>query len=212
MSVTRVGDAAAGRPDARHGDLVGVLHEDGHRRLDVLSLDQVALDGEGANAGQDVAAVLRIGNDGLIDEDLQEQVIDVDAWTRRALDHRNLRGQWIGAAHAVDLAAVGRAHDAEQKLVARRHVARQIAGKKIAALGSAAAHPHAAHALDRGVRHTSIPWPRVCRACRRCRGPARRPPAARAWIPRWRRGPAPSSVPRPHSRGARRRHRRRRRR
>jgi hypothetical protein len=112
--VALIGRHAAGGLDRRDGDLTGVLHEDRHASLVAGRADQPALDRERADAGKDVAAVLRVGDDGLVDEHLQEQVVDVDPLTLALLHHRDLAGQRIGAAHAVDLARVGRAHHAEQ--------------------------------------------------------------------------------------------------
>ena len=45
--------------------------------------DQSALDREGSHSREDVAAVLCVGDDGLIDEDLEEQVVDIDPLTFR---------------------------------------------------------------------------------------------------------------------------------
>ena len=41
------------------------------------TVDETALHGERADAGEDVAAVLLIGDDRFVDEHLQEQVVDV---------------------------------------------------------------------------------------------------------------------------------------
>jgi hypothetical protein len=40
---------------------------------------QAPLHGERANAGQDVAAVLLVGDNRLVHHDLQEQVVNIDA-------------------------------------------------------------------------------------------------------------------------------------
>ena len=103
-------------------------------------------------------------------------------------DDADLAGERVGAAHAVDLARVGRAHDGQQQAVARRRVGGQVVGEEIGALGGAAAHHHAGH----GRLHTSWPFELVgavdiaqalllqlARACRRCRGRARPRSAAR---------------------------------
>ena len=94
--------------------------------------------------------VAEAADNGLIDEYLQKQIIDIDAGARRWLDHRYLGGQGIGASHAVDLAAVGRAHHLEQERIPGRGVGRQVARQKVSAFGCAAAHPHAGGRL----RHT----------------------------------------------------------
>jgi hypothetical protein len=124
---------------------------DRDRRLSVQGPDETTLDGEGADACQDVAAVLGVRDDGLVDEDLQEQVVHVDARAGGRPDHRHLRGQRVGAAHAVDLARIGRAHHAQKQRIAGGRIGGQIGVQKIAALRGAAPHPHAAHAL----RHIS---------------------------------------------------------
>jgi hypothetical protein len=49
---------------------------------------------------------------------LREQEIDIDARPLRPVDDRHLAGQRVGATHAVDLAAVGRAKCREQDAVA----------------------------------------------------------------------------------------------
>jgi hypothetical protein len=54
-----------------------------------------------------------LGDNGLIDKNLQKQIIDIDAGPGRFLDHRHLGGQWIGAPHAIDLAFVGGSHHPE---------------------------------------------------------------------------------------------------
>ena len=64
-------------------DLAGVLHEDRDGRLAVAGGDQPALDGERAYAREDIAAVLALSDESLIDEHLQEQVVDIDPVARR---------------------------------------------------------------------------------------------------------------------------------
>jgi hypothetical protein len=56
---------------------------DRHPRFPIAAADQALLDGERANAGQDVAAVLGGGNERLVDEHLGEQVVDIDTGSRR---------------------------------------------------------------------------------------------------------------------------------
>ena len=91
-------------------------------RLSVLRRDQATLYGEGADPGEDIATVLRIGDDRAVDEDLQEEIVDVDARPHRAAHDRDLGGQRIAAAEAVDLARIWRAHDAEKQRVARGRI------------------------------------------------------------------------------------------
>ena len=95
--------------------------------------------------------------------------------------HRDLRGQRVGAAHAVDLARVGRAHD---RAAGRRRARRcPRAGPR-----PGSSRPwtcrRASTCSGCPVRHTSAPSRPAARACRRCRAPARPPPAARACPPR----------------------------
>jgi hypothetical protein len=54
--------------------------------------DQAALEGKGTNARKDIAAVVRIGHDRLVDKNLQEQVIDIDPLALRLGNHCNLAG------------------------------------------------------------------------------------------------------------------------
>src|SRR3546814_1686598 len=56
------------------GNLTGVLHEDRHARFPTCGLDQPAFDREWSNARKDIAAILRVGDNRLIDENLQEQI------------------------------------------------------------------------------------------------------------------------------------------
>ena len=131
------------------GEAVGVDHEDPHRRRVRLRVggDEPALDRERPDAGQQVAAVLLVGDDRLVDEDLQEQVVDVGVGAIGRADHRDLAGQRVGAADPVDLARVGRAHDPHQQLVALRRVGGQVVGEEVRALRRATPHQHAAHTL-----------------------------------------------------------------
>jgi len=113
--------------DAHGGDRVG-------------GLDQPLLDGEGADAGQHVAAVGGDVDLRLVQLHLREQIVDIDAGPARPLDDGDLAGQRIGAAEAVDLAPVGRAHGRQQHPVAQGPVARQVGGEEIGTLGGAATH------------------------------------------------------------------------
>ena len=145
---------SAGRLDRRDRDLAGVLHEDRDARLVAGRLDQPALDRERAHPGKDVAAVLLVGDDRLVDEHLEEQVIDVDPFALRLADHRDFAGQRIGAAHPVDLARVGAAHHAQQERITLVMVLRQVGFEEIAALRRAAAHPHD---QGGGLGHSILP-------------------------------------------------------
>ena len=109
--------------------------------------DEAALDGERPDAGEQVAAGLRVADGRGVDADLQEQVVDVDPFGRRGRHDRDLAGERVGAADAVDLARVGRSHDPQQQVVARCRVARQVRREEVRALRRAAAHEHAADAV-----------------------------------------------------------------
>jgi len=50
---------------------------DAHGRHAIDGCHQAALDGGGADGREDIAAALRVGNDGLIDKDLEEETVDV---------------------------------------------------------------------------------------------------------------------------------------
>ena len=102
--------------------------------------NQAALDRKRRDRRQDVAAVLLRRHLGLVDPDLAEQVVDVDARPRGARDDRHLARERVGAADAVDLPLVGRAHHREQDAVACGDVVGQIAGEEVGALRGPAAH------------------------------------------------------------------------
>ena len=170
-----IGGRAVWRLHRRGGDLAGVLHVDRHRRFGARRPDQSAFDGERPHPGEDIAAVLAVGDQRPVDRDLKEEVIHIDAWPFRPFHHRDLGGQRVRPAHAVDLARVGRSHHAHQKTVP---VGGQVFGQKIPALRRAAAHPHAADA----VRHISGPFRPAARACHRCRGQAPPPQSGGAFL------------------------------
>ena len=74
--------------------LYEVITGDGH----VAVLDRPRSD-----AGENVAAVLRVGDLGLVDGDLQKQVVDVSVVPRRGRDDRDLARQRMRAAETVNL-------------------------------------------------------------------------------------------------------------
>ena len=178
----------------RDRDAAGVDHVDPHAgRRRRAAATRPALDRERPDAGEDVAAVLRCRSTlGLVDDDLQEQIVDVGVRSRvERDDDGDLAGQRIGAADAVDLARVGRAHDREQDAVARRGVGRQVARRgsrapfdvppRITVHGIARLHGSSHRHSPRQADTYAGPSPRACRACRRCRGRAR-PPASAARV------------------------------
>lgn len=150
--VPGVSDLAAGGLHGRHGDLPGVFHVDRDAGYIAVRRHQPALDREGADAREDIAAVLRIADDRLIDEHLQEQVIDRDPRPRGLRNHRDLAGQRIGSAHPVDLDRIGAAHHPQQEGIARGRIGGQVGLEEVPALRRPPAHPHAGRAVP--VRHT----------------------------------------------------------
>jgi hypothetical protein len=60
--------------------------------LAVPGRNQPLLDGEGSDAGQDISAILRDIDPGLVDHDLQEEVVDIGVIPGRARDHGDLAG------------------------------------------------------------------------------------------------------------------------
>ena len=111
------------------------------------------LDRKRRNAGEDVAAVLRVRHLGAIDPDLQEQVIDVDAGARRTRDDGDLARQRIGAADAVDLPGIRRSHDRQQDAIALRGIGGKIRREEVGTLRGAASH----HRAGNGSLHGSVP-------------------------------------------------------
>ena len=63
----------------RGGDVARVDETDAQRRLCGGRRDEPALHGEGPDAGQHVAAGLGRADDRFADDDLQEEVVEVDA-------------------------------------------------------------------------------------------------------------------------------------
>src|SRR5262249_35266148 len=76
--VPLIGDPAARRRHTDGGNLVGIFHENRHRRLAIHGLDQSALDCEWADASKDVPAILRVRYNRLVDEYLEEEIINID--------------------------------------------------------------------------------------------------------------------------------------
>jgi len=113
---------------------------------DALGVDEAVGDGVGADRRRQVAAVAAPVDEGLVDRDLAEQVVDVVVRAGALRHDHGLAGARGGAAHAVDLLAVGvgAADHAHQQLVARfaRHLRRfrQVLQAEEHALAGAAAH------------------------------------------------------------------------
>jgi hypothetical protein len=107
---------------------------DAHRRHVARDGDGAALERRRADPGEDVAAGLGVGDDRLIDEDLEEQIVDVGISPRRRRQDRDLGRQRVGAADAVDLARIRRAEDAQEKRVPRRRIPGQVGREEVGAL------------------------------------------------------------------------------
>ena len=130
--IARVGLQAARRAHRGDCNLAGVLHEDCYAGLVAGGCNKAAFQRKRADARQDIAAILGVGDHGLVDEHLQEQVIDVDAIAHGFAHDRDFAGQRIG-----------RAHHGEEELVTVGRVGRQVGFEEVAALRGTAAHPHA---------------------------------------------------------------------
>lgn len=146
-------DPSARGGEGRGGEVPGVEHADPYGGLGVRRGDEAALDGEGSDADEQVAAVLTVGHLARLDADLEEQIVDVRLGTGRGRHHGHLAGQGVRPAEPVDLARIGAAHDAQQQVVAYGGLGGQVAGQEVGALGGAAAHQHAAHLLGAAVHN-----------------------------------------------------------
>src|SRR4029077_19481964 len=111
--VTLVFDLTPRRRYVRHGEASRVEHVDAHRRGCAGDSHEALLDRPGTYAGQDVAAVLRVAHLRLVDHDLKTQIVHVRIRPRGGADDGDLAGERVGAAHAIDLARIGRAHGGE---------------------------------------------------------------------------------------------------
>ena len=145
-------DHAAGRLDGGDRDLAGIVHEDADPGLAVLRGDQPALDRERADAGEDVAAILGVGDDRLVDEHLEEEIVDVDAPRDPTCD-TIATFEVSGSAPPMPSIWRGSGEPITRSRKASRSAidGGKVVLEEIAALGRAAAHPHAAHAD--AVRH-----------------------------------------------------------
>jgi hypothetical protein len=140
----------------RHGrdcDAARVHHVDADGRRRARNGDQAVFDRPRADAGEDVAAVLAVADFGLVDDDLQKQIVDVSVVALRTRDDRNLAGERMRAADAVDLPHVGRAHRGEQHAIAQLAIVRQVLRMEIQALRGPAPHQRA---RDRGEHCGSV--------------------------------------------------------
>ena len=127
LDVAAVLHPSPGRRERGDRDAVGVDHPDPHGGLAVLGGYEAALHRERPDPGEDVAAVLPVADGGLVDPELEEQVVDVDVRVLRRRHDRHLAGQRRRPAQAVDLPGVGGAHEPQQQVVAGRRVGGQVA-------------------------------------------------------------------------------------
>ena len=104
----------------------------------------------GADPGEQIAAVLAVGDEAFTDAELQEQVLQIGTIVARRRDDGDLRRERVGAPDAVDLTRVGRAHDPQQELVAFGRISGEIVAQEVGTLRRAASHDHAAHPIAHG--------------------------------------------------------------
>ena len=104
---------------------------DAGRGFQAARADQAALDRERADPGEDIAAVLPVGDRRLVHPELKEQVVDVGVAALRRRHHRDLGSQRMSAAYPVDLHRVAAAHHREQQRVPLPRVRGQVAGQKV---------------------------------------------------------------------------------
>jgi hypothetical protein len=140
----------------RDGYAAAVDHVDAHGRHAPGHRNESVLDCPRTDTGKQVAAVLAVTDLGLVDGDLQEQVVDVRIGALRAADDRDLAGERMRASDAVDLPFIRRAHRREQHAIAQRWVGRQVPGVEVQTLRCARAHEGAGDARQ----HEGVPWMR----------------------------------------------------
>ena len=102
-----------------------------------------ALDGEGADARQDVSAIRRGVDHVLVGQDLREQEIDIDVLLLERLTIATFDVKGCAPPSPSTWRASGEPMSDEQDRVARLHVARQVVFQEIGALGGAAPDQHA---------------------------------------------------------------------
>ena len=120
---------------------VRVVHAHHSHGLD--SLDEAFVDRERPHGRGDVAAVDAAVHVGDGDVHLAERVVHVDAGTLGRCDDGDLARGRDGAAHAVDLLHVGRAHDLQKDLRPLALVRGKVLLVEDDGLARAAAHVHA---------------------------------------------------------------------
>ena len=131
----------------RHGRLhghialhVGVERQHPHRGGVALWFYQATFQRKRHHRGQHVAAVGAGVHGVFVRLQLGEQKVERHARRAAGADDADLAGQRVGAAHAVDLPAIRRAHHGQQHPVAGGHVGGQVRGQKKRAARAAATH------------------------------------------------------------------------
>src|SRR5439155_26132497 len=100
-------------------------------------------DGERADAREHVSAIASVVDDRLRDPDLAEQIVHVGARSGRRADDRDLAGERLCAAQAVDLTGVRAAVDREDRAVAGGRIGWQVLAAQECAAARSATHDHA---------------------------------------------------------------------
>jgi hypothetical protein len=139
--VAGVFHGAVGRLHGRYDTCPGVDQPDAHLGGVAGDGNQVTLDGERPNTGQDVAAGRRPVDSACFRVDLGEKVVDVDVVIVGWTDDRYLARGGCVAAEAVDLAGCT-AHESRQHLVERVGVGGEIVAQQVHTLGRSAAKLH----------------------------------------------------------------------
>ena len=127
--------------DLCHRQLPRVLHINTHPSERRIVANQPTLDGERANGGENIAAVLAVIHGGRRHVHLGKQIVHIGVRPCGAADNRHFTGQRIGAADPVNLPGIRRAHHRQQHRITLHRIGRQIVSQKTGCLRGAAAHP-----------------------------------------------------------------------
>ena len=120
------------------------------------SLYQAFVDSKGTYGRGNVAAVHGLAHDGSGDIHLAKVIVYINAGAGTFLDDGDLAGGGIGAAHAVNLAAVRRTKGAQNYLIALLHILRKVFVMEKHGLGRAASH------IDAGNFHIGFVFRHGC--------------------------------------------------
>jgi hypothetical protein len=122
-----IADLPTGRLHGCDRDLPGIFHRDGNVGFIAGCRNKAAFNCERPDARKDIPAILRIGDNCLINENLQEQIVDINALARRFAHNCDLAGQRVCPAHAIDLQRIWGTHDPKQECIALYRISWQIA-------------------------------------------------------------------------------------